>query len=121
MQIEHMKMILLTAAALLSGSALAEERHENHAHALAKDVDAFHAVLAPLWHAPPGTGRSKGACAKVEELANLAAAIHSGDAKPLLASVAALKAQCQAGTTETDAALSQLHDAFHRLILPKAH
>ena len=121
MPIEHMKIIFVTAAALLAGSAFAEEKHENHAHAFAKDVDAFHAVLAPLWHAPAGIGRTKSACAKVEELANLAAAIHSGDAKPLLASVGALKTQCQAGSTDIDGAFSRLHDEFHRLTESKGH
>lgn len=107
----------LFAALLLIGSALAAEQSEHHHHhALAQDIDAFHAVLAPLWHARPGKERSRNTCAQVGELETLAGNIRSADAKPLLGSIAVLKKQCQASPGKIDTAFSDVHEAFHRLI-----
>jgi type IV secretory pathway TrbL component len=106
---------VVIAATLLAGSAGAEGQHEGHAHHLAKEVDAFHAALAPLWHAPAGRERSRQVCAQAPKLASLAQAIRSGDSKPLLASLVALKAQCQANPADIDGVFSDVHEAFHRL------
>lgn len=114
--------IALIVATLLAGGALAAEQHENHRHhAFAKDVDALHAVLAPLWHARPGTERSQNVCAKANELERLAGDIRSADPKPLLQAMAALKKQCQASPTAIDAAFFDVHEAFHRLAEPGGH
>lgn len=111
--------ILALAAALLAGGALAEEQHDRHMHhRLPRDVEAFHAALGPLWHAPAGKERSRKACAKAGELESLAKDIRSGDATPLLASIEALKKKCQAGQPDIDAAFSDVHEAFHRLAEP---
>ena len=114
--------IALIVAALLAGGAIAAEQHENHRHhAFAKDVDALHAVLAPLWHARPGKERSQNVCAKTNELERLAGDIRSGDPKSLLLAIAALKKQCQASPTNIDAAFFDVHEAFHRLAEPGGH
>lgn len=115
--------IALIVAALLAGGALAAEQHDNHRHhhTFAKDVDALHAVLAPLWHARPGKERSQNVCAKTNELERLAGDIRSGDPKLLLQAMAALKKQCQASSTDIDAAFFDVHEAFHRLAEPKGH
>ncbi|OHC69395.1 MAG: hypothetical protein A2045_11215 [Rhodocyclales bacterium GWA2_65_20] len=105
-------------AALSVGSAGAADPREKHAHDFAKDVDAFHAVLAPLWHARPGKERAQNVCVQAPRLEQLAAAIHSGNPRPLQASVAALRAQCQSAPADIDAVFSQVHDAFHRLVEP---
>ncbi|MCX7170126.1 MAG: hypothetical protein NTY41_07475 [Proteobacteria bacterium] len=118
---KHTNLIIVIAAALMVGSAVAEDKHEEHSHSFAKDVDAFHAALAPLWHAPAGNARSQNVCAHAPELESLARAIHSGDAKPLLASIGALKTRCQTKATDIDVAFSQVHEAFHRLSEPKKH
>lgn len=111
-------LIAATIAALLFGSAIAEDQHERHPHSFAKDVDAFHATLAPLWHARPGQERSQNVCAQVEKLESLATEIHSADPKALLSSLAALKAQCKTSPTKIDAVFAEVHDAFHHLIEP---
>lgn len=112
-------VIAATVAALLAGSAIAEDQHERHAHSFAKDVDAFHATLAPLWHARPGKERSENVCAQTGKLESLATEVHSGDTKPLLASIAALKTQCKTSPTKIDAAFAEVHEAFHRLTEPE--
>lgn len=110
------KLIVALATVLFAGSAIGEDMGEKHMHKFANDVDAFHAVLAPLWHAPEGKERAQNVCAQAPQLESLATEIHSGDAKPLLASVTALKAQCQTDPAGIDAAFSQVHDAFHHLV-----
>lgn len=105
------KTLLAIAATLWLGNALAQGHH----HQFAADVDAFHSVLAPVWHARPGKERSRNACAKTGQMEALAKDIRSADASPLQASVAALKATCRATPANIDAALFDVHEAFHRL------
>ena len=114
-------LIVAIAATLLTGSASAESNHEKHTHNFAKDVDAFHAALAPLWHSSTSKERSQKVCAQASKLETLAKDIQSGDAKTLVASIVDLKAQCQANPTDIDAVFSKVHDAFHHLIEAKAH
>jgi len=106
---------LLLAAAFLGGSALADEHGHIHPK-FAPDVDAFHAVLAPVWHARPGPERTQDACAKAGEMARLAKQIRSTDASQLLASISALKTKCDSDKGSADAALFDVHEAFHHLI-----
>jgi hypothetical protein len=116
---KHLKLSGAIVATLLAASALAEDNHEKHHHRFAADVDALHSVLAPLWHATAGKERSQNVCAQTGKLESLSKDIRSGDNKALLASITTLKAQCQTSPTEIDAAFSQVHDAFHRLIDPR--
>lgn len=85
-------------------------------HQFAKDVDAFHAVPAPVWHARPGPERTQDACAKAGEMARLASEIRSTNASQLVASIPALKAKCESDKGGVDAALYDVHEAFHRQI-----
>jgi hypothetical protein len=112
------KLTVALAAALLAASASAEDSHEKHHHHFAKDVDALHKVLAPLWHAKPGKARSQKVCAQAGQLGSLSRDIRSGDNTALLTSITALKAQCQTAPADIDAVFSQVHDAFHRLVDP---
>jgi len=96
------------------GSAIADDHH--HHHNFAKDVDAFHAVLAPVWHARPGPERLPSACAKVDELGRLASDIRSTDASKLVASIATMKTACQSKPGDVDGAFHDVHEAFHHLI-----
>jgi hypothetical protein len=115
---KHKKLVAATLAtlSLFVGSATAAGQYDNHAHDFAKDVDTFHSVLAPLWHSPPGKERSQQVCAQVAKMESLASAIQSGDAKPLQASVVALRAQCQSRPADIDAMLFNVHEAFHHLV-----
>jgi hypothetical protein len=115
------KPIIAIAAILFSGGAVSESNHQKHSHNFAKDVDAFHAELAPLWHARAGKKRSQNACAQAGKLETLAKDIHSGNAQTLVASIGDLKAQCRANPNDIDAVFSEVHDAFHRLIETTAH
>jgi hypothetical protein len=114
-------LIAAIAATLFAGSAGAESKHEKHSHNFAKDIDAFHAALAPLWHASAGKARSQKTCAQANKLETLAKDIHSGDATALLATIGDLKARCQTNPTDINATFSEVHEAFHRLIEAKAH
>jgi len=109
------RTFLAVATAFGIGGVMADE-HGHHHHRFARDIDAFHAVLAPVWHARPGPERSRDACAKAPEMAALAKDIRSADARSLVAAVAALKSGCDAQSAQTDAALFDVHEAFHRLI-----
>jgi hypothetical protein len=100
------------------GNAFADEHQ--HMHRFPKDVDAFHAVLAPIWHSAPGKERLQTACAKAEQMEILAKRIQSSDASPLVGTVATLKTQCLGGPAGVEAAFGDVHDAFHHLIEPKA-
>ncbi len=115
------KLIVVILAALSATVAIAAEEHEHHAHGFAREVEDFHSVLAPLWHAQQGKERSRQVCAKAQNLELLAKAIRQGNSKPLLSSIAALRAQCQTSPGEIDAVFSRVHDAFHRLAEPGQH
>lgn len=117
----HTRLTLTIVAVLFAGSASGEDKGEKHMHSFAKDVDALHAVLAPLWHAPPGKERAQNVCAQAPRLESRAREIRSGDAKALLASIAALRVQCQANPSDIDAIFSQVHEAFHHLAEPGNH
>jgi hypothetical protein len=122
MQKIHASVFVVIVAAQLAGSAIAEDQPEKHTHeTFAKDVDALHAVLAPLWHAQPGNERSEEVCAKANKLQSLAGDIRTGDTKALLLAIAALEKQCQISQTDIDAALFDVHEAFHRLAEAKNH
>lgn len=108
----HMKLIVATMAILLAGTAGAAEKHR---HSFARDVDALHEVLGPLWHAPKGKERAENVCAQASKLESLSREIHSGDSGALLASIADLKVQCKSDPSDIDAAFSRVHDAFHHL------
>jgi hypothetical protein len=109
--------LLALAAALPPSTALAQEHH--HHHQFAADIDAFHAVLAPVWHANPGKARSQNACAKAGKMETLAADIRSTDASALRTSIATLKGKCKSKQADVDGALHDVHEEFHRLIEPK--
>lgn len=120
MEKKSASLIVALAAAHLIGSASAEDHREGHMHHhFPKDIDAFHSVLAPLWHARPGKERSQNACAKAGEMERLAKDIRSGAAAPLLASIGTLKKKCQGNQADIDAALFDVHEAFHRLAEPQ--
>jgi hypothetical protein len=112
-------LIAVIVSTLMVGSAIAEDGHKNHVHSFAKDVDAFHAVLAPLWHARPSKARSDNVCAQAGKLESLATDINNANTKPLLASITALKAQCKTSPTKIDTAFAEVHEAFHRLTEPE--
>lgn len=101
------------AAATSLSTAIADDHHHHH---LAKDVDAFHAVLAPIWHARPGPERLPNACSKIEDMARLASEIRSTDASKMVASIASMKTACQGNTGDVEGAFYDLHEAFHHLL-----
>ena len=108
--------ILFAALTVVTSTSVLAEVPNHHHHHLAKDVDAFHAVLAPLWHARPGPERLPNACSKTDELGQLAGGIRSTDASKLVASLAAMKAACQNKPNDIDAAFYDVHEAFHQLL-----
>lgn len=107
--------ILLAGAAILWLGTAAAQGHRHH-HDFAPDVDAFHAVLAPVWHARPGKARTRDACAKAPRMEALAQDIRSTDAAALRDAIVALKTTCKQKPADVDGALHDVHEAFHRLI-----
>lgn len=113
------KWIVAVMAASLIGGAIAAESHEHmHHHQFPKDVDAFHSVLAPVWHAAPGKARNRNACRQAGQMERLAKDIRSTDSSGLQADVAALQKKCQDRKGGVEGALIEVHEAFHRLIEP---
>lgn len=109
-----LKLSVFVLTATCMGAVMAEVPDHHH-HNFAKDVDALHAVLAPIWHARPGSERLPNACAKVDELGRLASDIRSTDASNLVASIATMKTACQ-GKGDVEGAFYDVHEAFHHLI-----
>ena len=109
------KVFLALTVVLLVSPALAENHSHKHAN-FAPDVDGFHAILAPIWHAPQGKERLANACRQVVGMEKKAGEIRSADATALVASVASLKSRCDARPDDVEGALSDVHEAFHRLI-----
>lgn len=112
------KILMVIAAVQWLGAAVAQEHHHHHHHRFAADVDAFHSVLAPVWHAAPGKERLRDACAKASRMEALAKDIRSTDASELRGSIAVLKGKCKGGSADVDGAFHEVHEAFHRLIEP---
>lgn len=108
--------IALAVAALWAGSAAAQGFRDPHPREFAKDVDAFHSILAPVWHMPLGKERSRQACAQSDKLQAAAGAIRSADGTQLIGAVSAFKTQCQGNPAQVDEAFAQVHEAFHHLI-----
>lgn len=107
------KLAWAMATTTCLGAAIADEPHP---HQFAKDVDAFHAAVAPVWHARPGKERLQNACGKVDELARLATDIHSTDASKLVASITTMKTACQGKLSDVEGAFYDVHEAFHHLM-----
>lgn len=114
--LKQLTMLLLAAAAAFGAAATRADEHGHAHHAFARDVDAFHAQFAPIWHARPGEQRSRNACAQAEETGRLARAIQSADSRPLVATIEVLKTKCRGRLADVDAALFDVHEAFHALI-----
>ena len=108
------KTLLAVAGIQWLGAAAAQE-HRHH-HQFPPDVDAFHAVLAPVWHARPGKERSREACAKAGRMETLAQDIRAADGAAVRDTVAALSPTCTKKPTDVDGALHDVHEAFHRII-----
>jgi hypothetical protein len=118
----HLTTTLFAVSSALCTSlavAAAAEHHGHHHHQFAKDIDAFHAVLAPIWHSSPGKERQQAACAKAGEMQKLAREVRSADARALDESVARLNTSCKSQPAGVDKALHDVHEAFHGLIEPK--
>ena len=109
------RTILVVAMAVGIGAAVADEHGHMHPH-FAPDVDAFHSLLAPIWHARPGKARTRDACAKAGEMAKSAGEIRSADASALVASLGRLQTACKGKPAGIDAAFHDVHEAFHQLI-----
>lgn len=118
--LKQLTTILLAATTALGAAGARADEHGHAHHAFAKDVDAFHAQFAPIWHAQPGEQRSRNACAKADETGRLARAIKSADSRQLVATIDVLKSKCPGKPADLDAALSDVHEAFHALIDAKA-
>lgn len=113
--LKQLTTLLLAATTMLAAGAKANEHGHAH-HAFAPDVEAFHSQFAPIWHARPGEPRLRNACAKAEESGRLAREIKSADSKSLVATIDVLKSKCQGKLAGVDAALFDVHEAFHALI-----
>lgn len=113
MKKKFLKLLGALSAATGLGAAIADDHHHHH---LAKDVDAFHAVLAPLWHARPGPERLPNACAKVDDMTRLASEIRSTNASKLAVTITSMKAACQGKPGDVDGAFYDVHEAFHQLL-----
>lgn len=109
------RMILAVTTVLWVGVAAADEHAHMHSN-FAPDIDAFHSLLAPAWHARPGKERTRNACAKAGDLEKSALEIRSTDATPLVAAIARLKSTCQDQPAAVDTAFIDVHEAFHRLL-----
>lgn len=73
-------------------------------------IDAFHDVLAPLWHSPESPERTAKTCAAVPVMESKAQDV--GDA-PLVEAVHALGAECAGDKAAFQPRFAEVHTAFH--------
>jgi hypothetical protein len=118
------------AAAAAPAAPAAHGGHgEHHGTGLPAELDRFHAILAPRWHAEAGPARHKETCAAVGDFqrgaddigkaaapAGVDAAAWKAAAADLDAKVDALAVACPGPQTGFDAAFSTLHDAYHHIV-----
>lgn len=94
------------------------EGHEEHGD-MPAEVQAFHDVLAPLWHAPEGAERTAKTCdstGALEEKAVAIEAVWKTEGKELHDSVKALAEECaRDGRPEFQTRFAAVHTAFHAL------
>lgn len=106
-----------------------EEHGEHHEHGdLSGSLNAFHDILAPLWHATKGDSRTTSTCAAAADLHDGAIAVDKGGppanakepeqfrerSKKLIVAVDELGAECKkTGRPDFEAKFATLHDAFH--------
>lgn len=131
-------IIMLVAAALVAcgGSQATTPKHQAEHHgSLPPSVNAFHELLAPLWHADPGEKRATDTCAAIEDLRQRAADIVVAETPPaaagdeagyrdatseLVHTVVQLGETCGAdGKPGFDDQLAAVHTAFH-VVMEKA-
>jgi hypothetical protein len=107
-----------------------QHAEDEHHGKLSPEVNAFHEVLRPLWHAEKGDKRKADTCAAVPQLTSSADAIAksvppetanadrwTGATKALVAAVPELDTACKSGDMgKFETAFSNLHDAFHALM-----
>lgn len=100
----------------------AEQREQHHAESAHEQspIAAFHSVIAPIWHSTPGADRAALACAHLDPLdarASDVAGSNAANAASLTQSLVVLRASCQ-GTdvAATEAALTEVHTAFHQVM-----
>lgn len=125
-----------TSKPTASATQAAHEEHDeheghggHHEHGdLSAPLNAFHDVLAPLWHAAKGDTRTGNTCAAASDLHDRALAVDAGGppanahqpdaykerAKKLVVSVDDLGVECgKAGRPDFEKKFSAVHDAFH--------
>ena len=73
-------------------------------------IDAFHEILAPLWHSAESPERTAKTCAAVPAMETKAQDV--GDA-PLVEAVHALGAECAGDQKAFQPKLAEVHTAFH--------
>jgi hypothetical protein len=102
----------------------------DEAAAMPPELQKFHAVLAPRWHARQGAERIADTCGAIGELragadavvaapapAGRDAAVWSAGGKQLAEAVAGLDATCQAhDAAGFEPAFAQVHDRFHGML-----
>jgi hypothetical protein len=95
---------------------------EHHMPAMSPALDAFHKLLAPLWHAAPGEQRMADTCQLANGFQQDAARVGNetaGGAPELIAAVKGLVDACAANPRTLaafDAAFAKVHDAFHGML-----
>ncbi len=125
-------LILIAMWLPVANAATGETQHGHHDFPPA--VSAFHDVMAPLWHAPPGEQRQQSICQGAASLQNAADNILRADtpdqvqaaqwgraAQQLREAVAALSGACSAEKKGIAEAMAAVHDRFHALVAQVGH
>lgn len=106
-------LCLFVAPALACGASTPTPVAGGEHGALPPALEAFHAVLAPVWHGGTGAPRVEKACTNAKALQEKASPTGDGE---LAAATAALDAACATpGRPEVEAKLTVVHERFHAL------
>jgi len=92
------------------------DHHEHEMENMSPALARFHDLLAPLWHAPPGTARVQSTCEAIGDFKKRAADVPN--AQDLTAAIGELEKVCIAKGSDKDfdAAFGKVHDAFHHAL-----
>lgn len=86
-----------------------------HDHEFVGDVQAFHEVLSPLWHATANEMRKRNTCNAIPSMQTMASQMKYPSANALVQAIDNLQKTCSDKLTQFDASFVHVHDLFHKV------
>lgn len=107
-----MRVLFLGLLSLCVHSIASAEEHDHH---FVADIQSFHDVLSPLWHADVSSKRQADTCAAIPQMRAAAQKMTYAAAPDLVESLNNLQKFCRADPKTFNASFHLVHEAFHRV------